>query len=68
MSRLCFAVKAILAQYSKLHEIFDEIDTGVSGEIAIKMGRLRKEMSQTMQQMYHYPFGAAKAMHTLRFQ
>jgi DNA repair ATPase RecN len=31
------AVKAILAQYSKLHINFDEIDTGVSGEIAIKM-------------------------------
>jgi hypothetical protein len=43
-------VKAILAQYSKLPTlIFDEIDTGVSGEIAIKMGEIMKEMSQTMQ-------------------
>jgi hypothetical protein len=44
---LCLAVKAILAQYSKLPTIiFDEIDTGVSGEIAIKMGEIMKEMSQ----------------------
>jgi DNA repair protein RecN (Recombination protein N) len=41
--------KAILAQYSKLPTlIFDEIDTGVSGEIAIKMGEIMKEMSQTI--------------------
>ena len=37
MSRIMLAVKAILAQYSKLPTlIFDEIDTGVSGEIAIR--------------------------------
>lgn len=41
MSRIMLAVKAILAQYSKLPTlIFDEIDTGVSGEIAIRMGKL----------------------------
>ena len=39
MSRIMLAVKAILAQYSKLPTlIFDEIDTGVSGEIANRMG------------------------------
>jgi hypothetical protein len=43
---IMLAVKAILAQYSKLPTlIFDEIDTGVSGEI-IKMGEIMKEMSQ----------------------
>ncbi len=50
MSRIMLAVKAILAQYSKLPTlIFDEIDTGVSGEIAIRMGEIMKEMSAKMQ-------------------
>ena len=50
MSRIMLAIKAILANYSKLPTIiFDEIDTGVSGEIAIKMGEIMKEMSVTMQ-------------------
>ncbi|CAM3042395.1 DNA repair protein RecN [Flavobacterium frigoris] len=63
MSRIMLAVKAILAQYSKLPTlIFDEIDTGVSGEIAIKMGEIMKEMSQTMQifAITHLPQIAAK--------
>jgi len=43
MSRIMLAIKAILANYSKLPTIiFDEIDTGVSGEIAIKMGEIMK--------------------------
>jgi DNA repair protein RecN (Recombination protein N) len=50
MSRIMLAVKSILAQYSKLPTIiFDEIDTGVSGEIAHKMGQIMKQMSTTMQ-------------------
>ena len=63
MSRIMLAVKAILAQYSKLPTlIFDEIDTGVSGEIAIRMGEIMKEMSQTMQifAITHLPQIAAK--------
>jgi DNA repair protein RecN (Recombination protein N) len=63
MSRIMLAVKAILAQYSKLPTlIFDEIDTGVSGEIAIKMGEIMKEMSSTMQifAITHLPQIAAK--------
>lgn len=63
MSRIMLAVKAILAQYSKLPTlIFDEIDTGVSGEIAIKMGEIMKEMSTTMQifAITHLPQIAAK--------
>ena len=44
------AVKAILSQYSNLPTIiFDEIDTGVSGEIANKMAQIMKKMSETMQ-------------------
>lgn len=50
MSRIMLAVKAILSQYSNLPTIiFDEIDTGVSGEIANKMAQIMKKMSETMQ-------------------
>lgn len=63
MSRIMLATKAILAQYSKLPTIiFDEIDTGVSGEIANKMGDIMKDMSKTMQvfAITHLPQIAAK--------
>lgn len=63
MSRIMLAVKAILAQYSKLPTlIFDEIDTGVSGEIAIRMGEIMKQMSTNMQvfAITHLPQIAAK--------
>ena len=63
LSRIMLAIKAILANYSKLPTIiFDEIDTGVSGEIAIKMGEIMKEMSVTMQvfAITHLPQIAAK--------
>jgi len=63
MSRIMLAVKAILARYSKLPTlIFDEIDTGVSGEIAIRMGEIMKEMSAKMQifAITHLPQIAAK--------
>lgn len=63
MSRIMLAVKAILANYSKLPTIiFDEIDTGVSGEIAHKMGDIMKGMSNQMQvfAITHLPQIAAK--------
>ncbi len=63
MSRIMLAVKAILANYSKLPTIiFDEIDTGVSGEIAHKMGDIMKAMSNKMQvfAITHLPQIAAK--------
>lgn len=67
MSRIMLAIKSILSEYTKLATIiFDEIDTGVSGEIAIKMGEIMKDMSQTMQvfAITHLPQIAAKgAMH-----
>lgn len=50
MSRIMLAVKSVLSHYSKLPTIiFDEIDTGVSGEIAHKMGEILKQMSVNMQ-------------------
>lgn len=65
MSRIMLAVKAILAQYSKLPTlIFDEIDTGVSGEIANRMGEIMKVMSEKMQifAITHLPQIASKGM------
>jgi DNA repair protein RecN (Recombination protein N) len=63
LSRIMLATKAILADYSNLPTIiFDEIDTGVSGEIANKMGDIMKKMSATMQlfAITHLPQIAAK--------
>ncbi|MCO6175770.1 DNA repair protein RecN [Flavobacterium sp. NRK F10] len=63
MSRVMLAVKAVLAQSIDLPTIiFDEIDTGVSGEVALKMGEIMKEMSKKMQvfAITHLPQIAAK--------
>ena len=50
LSRIMLAIKAILSDYAKLPTIiFDEIDTGVSGEIAQKMADLMKKMSANLQ-------------------
>lgn len=63
MSRIMLAVKAILSQFSNLPTIiFDEIDTGVSGEIAHKMAEIMKNMSSNMQvfSITHLPQIASK--------
>lgn len=63
MSRIMLAVKAVLAKYSKLPTlIFDEIDTGVSGEIANKMAHIMEEMGANMQvfSITHLPQIAAR--------
>lgn len=63
MSRIMLAVKSILARYQNLPTIiFDEIDTGVSGEIAGSMGDIMKAMSGHMQlfSITHLPQIAAK--------
>ena len=50
MSRLMLAIKAILSDSLTIPTIiFDEIDTGISGEIAARMGGILKQMAQTMQ-------------------
>jgi len=66
MSRIMLAVKSILANYSHLPTIiFDEIDTGVSGEIANKIAQIMKKMSTKMQvlSITHLPQIAAKGKH-----
>lgn len=63
LSRIMLCLKAILAKGSGMPTmIFDEIDTGVSGRIADKMGSLIKEMSEEMQifAITHLPQIASK--------
>lgn len=69
LSRIVLAIKSILASYAKLPTIiFDEIDTGVSGDVANKMGVILKEMGSEMQviSITHLPQVAAKAKHHLK--
>jgi DNA repair protein RecN (Recombination protein N) len=50
LSRVVLAVKSIMASITSLPTIlFDEIDTGVSGAVAGKMGELMREMGKNMQ-------------------
>ncbi|MCK8524002.1 DNA repair protein RecN [Aquimarina sp. D1M17] len=50
LSRIMLAIKTILSRYTQLPTIiFDEIDTGVSGEIAHKMADLMLNMSSNLQ-------------------
>lgn len=63
MSRLMLAIKNLLRNSKALPTIvFDEIDTGVSGEIALKMGTIIKSFSVNTQiiNITHLPQIAAK--------
>jgi DNA repair protein RecN (Recombination protein N) len=63
MSRIMLTVKAILSEYLKLPTIiFDEIDTGVSGDVSQKMAEIMQKMSENMQviTITHLPQIAAK--------
>lgn len=63
MSRLMLSIKTLLAKQGDLPTIiFDEIDTGVSGEVADKMGSIIKEVSQSIQviNITHLPQIASK--------
>lgn len=62
ISRLMLSLKALVAHAMALPTIiFDEVDTGVSGEIADKMARIMREMAQCMQviSITHLPQVAA---------
>ncbi|HPD58911.1 MAG TPA: DNA repair protein RecN [Paludibacteraceae bacterium] len=63
VSRLMLSIKSLMAHRAGLPTIiFDEIDTGVSGEIAHRMAEIMKEMSKNMQviAITHLPQIAAK--------
>lgn len=69
LSRLMLALKSIVAHASQLPTIiFDEIDTGISGDISMRVGNILKEMSTTMQvvAISHMPQIAARAEQHLK--
>ena len=66
LSRIMLAIKSVLSDYAHLPTlIFDEIDTGVSGEIALKMGHIMKAMGGRMQlvSITHLPQIAGQGAH-----
>lgn len=63
ISRLMLSIKSIIAHMFNLPTIiFDEVDTGVSGDVASRMGRLMNEMSDRLQviTITHLPQVAAR--------
>ena len=63
MSRIMLALKAMMARFTSMPTmIFDEIDTGVSGSVADKMGSMICQMGEHMQvfAITHLPQVAAK--------
>lgn len=68
LSRLMLSLKALLATKKKLPTIiFDEIDTGVSGDVADKIGAILLKMGAGMQviTITHLPQMASKGKHHL---
>lgn len=68
LSRLMLSLKALLAEKKQLPTIiFDEIDTGVSGDVADKIGNILYNMGKTMQvvTITHLPQMASKGDHHL---
>ena len=66
LSRLMLALQQLISEKRALPTIlFDEIDTGVSGDVAQKMGNLLKKMGERVQliAISHLPQVAAKAAH-----
>ena len=69
LSRLMLAVKSMLTSHSLLPTvIFDEIDTGVSGDISVAVGNIMQRMAARMQvvAISHLPQIAAKAHQHLK--
>lgn len=66
LSRIMLAVKWLLSKYANLPAIiFDEIDTGVSGEVSNRIAEVMRSMSANMQviTITHLPQVAAKGHH-----
>jgi len=66
LSRIMLTIKSILAKYESLPTMmFDEIDSGVSGEISNRMGDIMQAMSKSMQifSITHLPQVASKGDH-----
>ncbi len=66
LSRIMLTIKSILANYESLPTMmFDEIDTGVSGDISNRMGDIMQAMSKSMQifSITHLPQVASKGDH-----
>jgi DNA repair protein RecN (Recombination protein N) len=72
LSRLMLSIKSLIAQLTALPTIiFDEIDTGVSGEVADKMGIIMNKISKNIQVLAitHLPQIAGKgASHLLVYK
>ncbi|HTD42515.1 MAG TPA: DNA repair protein RecN [Mucilaginibacter sp.] len=63
LSRLMLSIKSLIAKYTALPTIiFDEIDTGVSGEVANKVGQIMERLSENLQviTITHLPQIASK--------
>lgn len=63
LSRIMLVLKTLLSEYNQLPTIiFDEIDTGISGEVADKVGGVMKKMSSNLQvfSITHLPQVASK--------
>lgn len=69
LSRLMLSLERLLSVKKKLPTlILDEIDTGVSGEVALKMGQMLGEMGKNMQlfSITHLPQVAARGQHQFK--
>ncbi|WP_290395349.1 DNA repair protein RecN [Duncaniella muris] len=69
ISRLMLSIKSIIASRMQLPSIiFDEIDTGVSGDVANRMGQMMKDISENIQvtTITHLPQVASKGAHQYR--
>jgi DNA repair protein RecN len=66
LSRLMLSIKSVVSEYNYIPTlVFDEIDTGVSGEVAAKLGSIMDTMSEKLQliSITHLPQIASKAAH-----
>ncbi|KWW25861.1 MAG: DNA repair protein RecN (Recombination protein N) [bacterium F082] len=66
LSRLMLSIKSAVSEYNYIPTlIFDEIDTGVSGEVAAKIGGIMRQMGNALQliSITHLPQVASKARH-----